>query len=373
MKLSKTLAVLLPIFIFTLDIIAQVPFKEAVVKGKLSNINEAVEISLKLPNRDGTIVATTKPDAKGNFVLKAPIIEPNLYRLWISETNASLIILYPGDEVVIQADASNIDLNSTIKGSNESVLLKNGLGRIRQFNQSMDSINKVYQANAASPDIDSLLKVLQAAYIKYDNARRDFINGFITANPQSLAGLAIIESLDMETEFNSYDLLDQGLSKAHPNNVFVKDFHTRVDAERKVAIGSMAPEISLADTAGNMFNLSSLRGKIVMIDFWASWCGPCRKENPNVVELYKKYKDKGFEILGVSLDRERSKWLQAIKTDGLVWKHVSDLLYWKSKPAQLYGVSSIPATFLVDRDGKIIGKKLRGPALEQKMAELFGF
>ncbi len=146
----------------------------------------------------------------------------------------------------------------------------------------------------------------------------------------------------------------------------------QVNAAASRTIGAVAPEITMATPDGNMLNLSDLRGKVVLIDFWASWCGPCRRENPNVVRVYEKYKDKGFEILSVSLDRDKNRWLQAIQKDGLDWLHVSDLKQWKNEAAQLYGVSSIPYTVLLDREGRIIANKLRGAALEAKLAEIFG-
>lgn len=137
-------------------------------------------------------------------------------------------------------------------------------------------------------------------------------------------------------------------------------------------IGAEAPDITQNQPDGTPLSLSDLRGKIVLVDFWASWCGPCRRENPNVVAAYKKYHDKGFEVLGVSLDKTQDRWVAAIEKDGLIWNHVSDLKGWKSEAAAMYGVRSIPATFLLDREGKIIGKNLRGPALDAKLEELFG-
>ncbi len=140
---------------------------------------------------------------------------------------------------------------------------------------------------------------------------------------------------------------------------------------RTFAIGAVAPDFSGPDPSGTSISLSSLRGKVVLIDFWASWCGPCRRENPNVVRLYNTYKDKGFEILGVSLDKTKSRWEQAIEADQLTWLHISDLKGWQSKYARQYGVSSIPQTVLLDAEGKILARNLRGEALAMKLKELF--
>lgn len=162
--------------------------------------------------------------------------------------------------------------------------------------------------------------------------------------------------------------------KAFPNenNQVVNALKKEAAGARSRVAGAMAPEIDLPTPEGDNIKLSDLRGKVVLIDFWASWCGPCRRENPNVVKVYEKYKDKGFEILSVSLDRDKNRWLQAIEQDNMDWLHVSDLKFWQSVAAKTYGVSSIPYTVLVDREGKIIASRLRGAALENKLAEIFG-
>jgi peroxiredoxin len=179
------------------------------------------------------------------------------------------------------------------------------------------------------------------------------------------------------------------LNKAkHPNFVvyaerFINDFKdTQPDAAAdlknqleqamSLMVGGTAPDFSQATPDGDEMKLSDLKGKVVLLDFWASWCGPCRKENPNVVRLYNKYKDKGFDILGVSLDKTKDRWLKAIEADGLTWHHVSDLKGWQNKVAKAYGVSSIPHTILLDQEGKIIATQLRGRSLEQKLSEIFG-
>nr|HQU58722.1 TlpA disulfide reductase family protein [Saprospiraceae bacterium] len=151
----------------------------------------------------------------------------------------------------------------------------------------------------------------------------------------------------------------------------VANLQMEVKKAQSFMIGGEAPDFTLKTPEGQDMSLSELRGKVVLIDFWASWCGPCRRENPNVVRMYNEYKDKGFDILGVSLDKTQDRWVEAIQQDGLSWHHVSDLKGWANEVAQAYGVRSIPHTVLIDAEGKILARNLRGEALEQKLAELF--
>src|SRR5690606_36466810 len=162
------------------------------------------------------------------------------------------------------------------------------------------------------------------------------------------------------------------LRKEWSDYSFAKDFVTFVDRMKLTAVGELAPEISLPNPDGEIVSLSSLRGKYVLVDFWAKWCGPCRQENPNIVRAYQKYKDDGFTVYGVSLDRNRQDWLQGIEQDNLTWTHVSDLKYWQSEAAKTYNITAIPFSLLLDPDGRIIAKNLRGQALHQKLAEVFG-
>ena len=172
-------------------------------------------------------------------------------------------------------------------------------------------------------------------------------------------------------ESPGYDLFKHAVAcakAADPMSKYTQDIEGKFVNEASLMIGGVAPDIKLNGPDGKPVSLSSLRGKVVLIDFWASWCGPCRRENPNVVKMYQKYKDQGFEIFGVSLDNDANRWKGAIQTDGLTWFHGSDLMGWKSKPAQMYQVHSIPATFLLDKQGKIIAKGLRGAELEAAVA-----
>ncbi|MFT5800938.1 MAG: peroxiredoxin, partial [Nonlabens sp.] len=145
----------------------------------------------------------------------------------------------------------------------------------------------------------------------------------------------------------------------------------KLDLAGSFVIGAVAPDFSQKTPEGKLMSLSDLRGKVVLVDFWASWCGPCRRENPNVIKVYEKYKDKGFDVLGVSLDRSKAPWMKAIKKDKLPWNQISDLKGWQNEVAQLYSVRTIPQTILLDRKGRILAKNLRGADLEAKLAEIF--
>ena len=162
----------------------------------------------------------------------------------------------------------------------------------------------------------------------------------------------------------------KSLQARYPTHPLVKERMNNI--VYSTSVGSIAPDLEFPNPDGKIIKLSDLRGKYVLIDFWASWCGPCRKENPNVVAMYHKYKDKGFEIFSVSLDRDKAGWVGAIEKDRLVWpNHVSDLKSWSSEAAKIYGVRSIPATFFIDKDGRILAKDLRGAALDDMLKKVF--
>jgi thiol-disulfide isomerase/thioredoxin len=161
------------------------------------------------------------------------------------------------------------------------------------------------------------------------------------------------------------------LSAKYKGNKYLVNLKKNVESYSNLIEGSVAPDFTLTTSEGKQMVLSSLRGKIVMIDFWASWCGPCRKENPNVINVYKKFHTKGFEIIGVSLDDNAEKWHDAIVKDELPWYHVSELKGWESEVAKVYGVDAIPFTVLLDKEGKILAKGLRSKNLEEKLNEIF--
>jgi len=216
------------------------------------------------------------------------------------------------------------------------------------------------------------VKTVEAAYDSVQKAQSTFMKEYILKNGKSVVAAYLAISNAYAYSLEDLKAINKAMDPSVANSAYVKKLAEREIILGKVEPGQPAPEFTLNDTTGNPISLSSLKGKVVLVDFWASWCGPCRAENPNVVAAYKRFSSKGFTVFGVSLDTDKDKWLQAIAKDGLTWPHVSDLIGWDNAAAKQYGVMSIPASYLLDKEGKIIASNLRGEELVKKLEELLG-
>jgi len=230
-----------------------------------------------------------------------------------------------------------------------------------------------YALQEAGRIVAAIVQKHQAYFDAENKKQGDAIANLFLDNKNDLAVLLFLDQMPKEQYQKLHKEVLQALHEKYPDHPMVKErFKKETSPQATTAIGAFAPEIAIENQHGEIMKLSDLKGKVVLIDFWAAWCRPCRVENPNVVKMYHKYNKKGFEVYSVSLDKNKADWLKAIEADGLVWPyHVSELQHWQSQPAKAYGVSAIPATFLIDREGRIVAKNVRGTALENALKELF--
>lgn len=337
--------------------------KKTTLKGIVINYTSSDSIGLyDALGRTKEAIEKTAVDKKGNFEFTYNPIEIGFYTLQFPEAKNVLIIISPNTpiEVVIDAKAG---VFTKAEGSKENNLLKDYYTIMLKTSTKKDSLMEAYKITS-DPNIQNELKFLDMEWVSK-------LRNLCLNNTTNFTSAFLIENLPQDQFFSIHDTVLSDLIKIYPEHFFIKAKYSEIASFKKTAIGSIAPEISLPDTNMNTITLSSLRGKIVLIDFWASWCGPCRKESPNMVKLYETYKDKGFEIYGVSMDQTKNNWISAIISDNLSWVHVSDLKRWQCQAGIDYGIRSIPSTVLIDREGKIIAKDLRGEALAAKVKELF--
>ena len=292
------------------------------------------------------------------------------YRITFFGAQAATVIL-DQDDITVNFDGNNASGNIMPEGSREMTQIEEFYTAVNEkFGPIEQEINAAFvAANQAGEQAKA--DAARDRYMALAKEKQEYSAELIRTYEVNLATFQLVSALDKDNQLELKDSLAQALNKKYPGLFYIEDLVASMEKARATAVGVAAPEIHLPNPDGKIVTLSSLKGNVVLVDFWAQWCKPCRMENPNVVKAYNKYKDKGFTVYGVSLDRTKEKWVQAIEEDGLTWTHVSDLQYFNSVAAQTYGVASIPFSILLDRDGKIIAKNLRGKALEDALEEHF--
>ena len=312
----------------------------------------------------------TKTDASGKFTLKGVAATPGIFQLKVDEANQVLLLLDNKTHLQLSGDAKSLTATYTVKGSKDAEVLRQLTQVMQGTKGQLDGLSQRFNAAGQAGKTEEM-KAIEKEYYVIQGGNTVKVKTLIRQNAATVVGgFAVGAFLNPEEEFSFSDSIAAIQRRANPNSPFTKELTARLEPLRATASGTMAPEINLATPTGPKLALSSLRGKYVLIDFWASWCGPCRQENPNVVKAYNQFKDKGFTIYSVSLDQDKAKWERAIASDGLTWNHVSDLAGWNSVAGAAYGVKAIPQSFLIDPQGKIIAKNLRGEALVAKLAEV---
>ncbi|QEC76360.1 TlpA disulfide reductase family protein [Mucilaginibacter ginsenosidivorax] len=351
------------------------------IQGKIGDFNAPAKVYLeyRFPKGKPIYDSCTVVNGKFHFAGSVGAAPLNAYLLFNSKGTGTgkadgyrAIYLEPG---LINVNAADKIENATVDGPKTNQ-------ENEKYQLAQKPVNDAYNALEERQKAATAEQKASPEYLKKEKADEKAIDElsaatdkkFIRENPNSIISLNALESLAYSTDYADLKPLYDVLTPAVKSTDAGKALGERMPKLKAVALGAVAPEFAEADTSGKVINLSSFRGQYVLIDFWASWCGPCRRENPNVVKAYNHYKGQKFTILGVSLDKPnaKDKWLAAIHKDGLTWTHVSDLKFWDSKAAGLYAVRGIPQNFLLDPNGKIIAKNLRGDDLEDKLAEIFG-
>jgi thiol-disulfide isomerase/thioredoxin len=377
----------LSLFLFLILVISGCKNSTIQISGKLQNPVKGVYIYLNELKTEWASVDSLKIGEDGKFNFKREVTLPAFYLIKINNNDFFTTLIEPGEKLRIEAMYDSLNFPSFMSGSKGSEKMVAYNKALRNTISKLMSLNEIYSQNSGNPDMSKVVQSLDSMAQQYLNEINIYTKKYIDQNIKSMISLAALYQqvapnvyvLDPVRDIKYFVKVDSSLYSQYPESAPVKALHeqvqsliSRAGATAFLKAGDEAPEISLPNADGKIVNLSSTRGNIVLLDFWASWCNPCRKENPNLVKAFNQYHSKGFKIFQVSLDKTKEEWLKGIGEDNLnQWIHVSDLKYWNSAVVPLYKIETIPFNMLLDNQGKIIATNLRGEDLQKKLAELF--
>jgi peroxiredoxin len=346
----------------------------AYISGKITNGEQQTLYFEELTPEKIVIIDSVKLAKDGSFSIQKKAGKMNYYRLrlgkeqtanqYTSPKNVLIFISDSSEKLTVEADGKAMNMDFKVTGSKETELLTEINNYLRKGEKTIDSLNQIYQNTPEKFNQAEGERIFNEVTIQ----RTEWMKKYCTDHLNNFVILQALPFLNPDADLDMFIKVHESLSKNYPSNGWVMNLGKRIEQLSFLAAGTTAPDFTILTPDDKNISLKDFRGKVVLVDFWASWCKPCRQENPNVVAAYNKFKAKGFEIFGVSLDQNKEAWIAAIEKDGLVWKHGSDLKYWDAAPAKLYNVSSIPYNVLIDKEGKIIAKNLHGADLENQLA-----